>query len=132
MPEEYRRLVTVSFFGTVSAGSNNTLVSKYIDARFKVKRIIASFAPGVNRLMNLSYYISADESAPTTEPPTGTNVLAQVGQVTYITGDDEQKNLPHEVEYESRGAYVKVYAENSDSFDHTIDTQVIIELVASE
>jgi len=122
-------LQTISFFGTVNASSNLTLVSKKISAPFKTKMIRASFAPGVNRLMTLKYYISQDPSAPTTEEPQGINILKQIGQVPYITGDDEFKEMPHEVIHHEKNAYIKVYAENSDIYNHTIDTQVTIEYI---
>lgn len=118
---------TVSFFGTVGAGQNKTLVSQHIQVPFKTKNIRASFAPGVDRLMTLKYFISGDPSAPTTAQPDGTNILAQIGQVPYITGDDEFKNLEHETMSAVGSGYIKVYAENADVFDHTIDTQVTIE-----
>jgi len=118
---------TVSFFGTVTAGQNKTLVSQHIQVPFKTKSIRASFAPGVDRLMTLKYYISNDPSAPTLVPPEGTSILGQIGQVPYITGDDEFKVLEHETMSAVGSGYIKVYAENADVFDHTIDTQVTIE-----
>ncbi len=120
---------TISIYGTVDAQKNATFVSQRITQRFKTNNIRASFAPGVNRLMKLSYFISKDQSAPTTEEPTGDNILKAIGQVGYITGDDEIKTFRHEVISSERGAYIKVYAENSDVFSHTIDTQVTIEFI---
>ena len=118
---------TISFFGTVGAGLNTTLVSKRISQSFKTTRIRASFAPGVNRLMTLKYFISYDAEAPTTAEPNGINIVQKIGQVPYITGDAEYKDLEHEVLDPTRNAYIKVYAENADAFAHTIDTQVTIE-----
>jgi len=120
---------TISFFGTVPANSNITLVSKRITLPFRTKKIRASFAPGVQRLMKLYYFISFDPSAPTTEEPKGSNILSSLGQVNYITGDDEFKDLVHEVECKESGAYLKIYAVNTDSFEHTIDSQITIEFI---
>lgn len=120
---------TISFFGSVNAASNLTLVSGRISQAFKTTKIRASFAPGVNRLMTLKYFISTDPTAPTTAEPQGTNVLQKIGQVAYITGDDEFKELEHEVIDPTRNAYIKVYAENADVAAHTIDTQVTIEFI---
>jgi len=120
---------TISFFGTVPANSNLTLVSKRITLPFRTKRIRASFAPGVQRLMKLYYFISQDPSAPTNEEPKGFNILSSLGQVNYLTGDDEFKDLAHEVENKESGAYIKIYAINSDSYDHTIDSQITIEFI---
>ena len=122
-------LQTISFFGTVTAEENLTLVSQRITNKFKTKSIRASFASGVERLMKLYYFISLDPSAPTTEFPKGTNILQSTGQASYITGDDEFKEFPHEVLYTERGAYIKIYAVNTDTFNHTIDSQVTIEYI---
>ena len=123
------QLQTISFFGTVGAGVNLTLVSQRISLPFKTKKIRASFAPGVNRLMRLYFFISLDPTAPTLTPPQGVDILKSIGQVTYLTGDEEFKEIPHEVLYSSRGGYIKVYAVNSDVFEHTIDCQVTIEYI---
>jgi len=126
------RLVTISFFGTVAASSNKTLVSKRINVPFQTKRVRVSFAPGVNRLMKLYFYISPDPSAPTTAAPTGYNILAQTGQAEYITGDDEYKDFQMEIQEVTKGQYVKVYAVNEDTYEHTIDVQITVEFTYIE
>lgn len=118
---------TISFFGTCGASANVCLVSKQISSSFDVKKIRASFAPGVNRLMTLKFFISPDPQTPTTTRPNGVNILQQTGQANYITGDNEFKEFVHEVQMAERNAWIKVYAENADTFDHTIDAQVTIE-----
>lgn len=120
---------TVSFFGTVGASANLTLVSKQISGAFNVKKIRASFAPGVNRLMKLKFFISSDPEAPTTAAPNGVNILQQTGQANYITGDDEFKEFEHEITNPTRNSWLKIYAENADTFDHTIDAQITIEYI---
>lgn len=132
MAEETTRLQTISFFGTVDASSNKTLVSKRIEVPFKVKEIACSFADGVNRLLNLEFYISPDKSAPTAKPLTGTNILASLGQVGYLTGNNERKRQMVEIEKTSAGQYLKVFANNEDTYDHTIDAQITIELIYKE
>ena len=126
------KLQTISFLGTVGAGVNKTLVSQRISLPFRTKKIRASFAPGVQRLMKLYFFISQDPTAPTTEEPKGNNILASLGQVSYLTGDEEFKDLAHEVECPTAGAYIKIYAVNSDAFEHTIDAQVTIEFIEEQ
>ena len=123
------RKVTISFFGTVEANSKLTLVSKRLTAPFTTRRFRCSFAPGVHRLMNLYFFISPDPETPTTKQPTGDNVLAQTGQVVYITGDNEIKDFEMEAINLNRGKYLKVYAVNNDTYDHTIDVQITIEFL---
>lgn len=131
MPEK-TRLVTCSFHGTVAASSKKTLVSNKVDLRFKTKRIRAAFAPGANRLLRLYFYLSPDESAPTTEPPTGDNILAQLGPQTYIVGEDCVVDFQHEIDQAVSGVYIKIYADNLDAFPHTIDAQITIEIIPWE
>jgi len=128
MAKEIRRLQTIAFFGTVSAGAKKTLVSKRINVPFRIKQIACSFAPGVNRLMNLEFYFSPDNSAPTAKPLTGTNILAALGHVGYLTGDNERKVMDVEIDTVTAGYYLKVFADNTDTYDHTIDGQITIEL----
>ena len=120
------RLITASFHDTVLANSNKTLVSNKIDLPFSTTRIRAAFAPGCDRLLRLSFYISPDKSAPTTEPPNGSNIFTQVGPTLHIVGDDNIVDFEHEIQVRTAGYYLKVYAENLDAFEHTIDAQITI------
>lgn len=123
------RLVTISFFGKVAANSRKTLVSKRITVPFGTKRVRCSFAPGVDRLMKLYFFVSPDTETPTTEEPTGYNILAQTGQAVFITGDEEAKEFPMEIVEFTIGQYLKVHAVNEDTFEHTIDVQVTLEFL---
>lgn len=123
------RIVTASFFGTCPSHSSITLVSKRIPTPFKTQDFFASFPINTNRTLLLRYYVSPDKSAPTSNTLTGQNLLDDYGQVDYITGDDEQKHFTHQVFFQSAGMYIKVFAENSDDYDHTIDTQILFQLI---
>jgi len=126
------RLTTIAFHSTVAPQANKTLVSKRITERFRVKRIRASFALNTNRTLKLYFFISYDKEAPTTEKPAGINILAQLGQVDYLVGDDESKDFPIEIQEFRRGAYIKVYAENTDTYTHTIDALITVEMLAGK
>ena len=119
--------VTLPFNGSVSAGSQLTLVSKRLNFPFTVKKLIASFALGTDRTLEISYFLSRDNSAPTTTKPSGLNLLSLYGEDTFLTGDDDKKEFPHSVDMPESGSYIKVHANNTDTFTHTIDAQVIIE-----
>lgn len=121
------RKVVVNFQDTVSASSVKVLASAQISVPFTTKTIRAAFAPGANRLLRLYYFISNDSDTTAEIPTSGNNLLAQGGGNRYLVGDDNEFTIPVEVIEESRGKYIKIAADNTDTFEHTIDTQIIIE-----
>lgn len=126
------RTITLSFFGTVNAASIVTLVSKRINVPFKTSMIRAAFALNTNRTLQLSFWISPDDDAPTTGNPTGISILAERGQVDYLVGDDEVKYFKTEIIQNTGGWYIKIRANNTDAFAHTIDSQITLELLPEE
>lgn len=118
---------TVIFSGTCLAAAELTLVSKRINYPFKILSFNASFALNTNRTLKLRCFISPDKSASTTGEPTGQNIFATLGEDSYLIGDDEQKNLKHEVNVRESGMYLKIHAENIDTFAHTVDAFIVIE-----
>jgi hypothetical protein len=123
---------TISFFGTVALSSNVTLISGKLTSAFKVKRIRASFPSGVNRLMRLRFYIVGTPDTPTASPPIGTDLLSSVGQVNFITGDDNVIEFDHEIMSPDSNKFIAIFAENADVFEHTIECQVTIEYLDLE
>jgi len=117
---------TISFFGKVAANSKVTLVSKRITVPFELQRIRASFALNTNRTLRLEFFISPDKSAPTVKPLTGFSVLSESGQVDYLVGDDDMKEVPIRIAVKVAGMYIKVFADNQDSYEHTIDAQAFV------
>lgn len=118
---------TVAFYGTVSANSDQTLVCPRIATPFSLKRLLVRFAPGCENLLKLRFYISLDAHAPTLGAPSGVNILEDYGQVNYLVGDDVLKDIEHEVDCAEGGAYLKVFADNDDSYPHSVDVQMFIE-----
>ena len=123
-PEERR---TISFYSTVAANSEKVLVSRRVPYKFRTIRFIANFALNTNRTLLIYFYLSPDKSVPTSKPTTGIDLLSLIGYTSYLVGDDERKEIDHTVEADVGGMYLKVYANNTDSFEHTIDAQIIIE-----
>ena len=121
------QLFTLHFYDTVTALSEKTVVSSRIMFPFVIHRISIGFPPGSNRLVQIKIFVSADDEAPTTGEPSGTNIFAQYGQKDYVVGDDAVVEFPHQIDVSERGMYLKVYANNLDSYDHTIDVHVTIE-----
>lgn len=120
---------TIMFSGTCLAGDQIVLVSQRITTKYITKKFVASFAMNTNRTLKIRYFISPDPTAPSTGTPTGVNILASYGEEYWLAGDNEQKSIEHEVEVSSAGSYIKIYAQNEDGFDHTIDCYVIIDTI---
>ncbi len=117
----------VPFHGTCAAGSSVVLVSPRITTPFMLKNIAARFAQGCNNTLALRFFVGNDGDAPATGPPNGSSILKDYGQVDYIVGNDDSKNMEHDLEVHESGSYLKVYALNTDAFDHTVDVQLTIE-----
>ena len=119
--------LTLPFFGSVAAGGELTLVSQFLSFPYTISQLIASFALGTNRTLQLKFFVSRGPEAPATGEPSGTDLLNIHGQVPYLVGDDEQKSFPHEIHVPESGSYLKVHGINSDVFPHTLDAQIIID-----
>jgi len=115
---------TLMFAGTASARSVKTLASDRITRPFRLSSITIRFPAGTQNLLALSFYLSHDDEAPTTGKPSGISLLQDYGQVDYVRGDGVQVTLNHTVEVDPAGAYLKVYADNTDWYDHAIDVDI--------
>jgi hypothetical protein len=119
---------TLSFYGTCLARAELTLVSKRIGTSYTVRWIRVSFPAGSMNLLAVRLYLAPDEEAPASGEPSGVSLLRDYGQVDYLVGEQEQKVIEHVVAVTEGGTWLKVYAVNSDFFDHAVDVQVGIEL----
>ena len=121
--------LTLPFHGTVSALSEQVLVSNSIRFPFITRKIRIAFPPGANRLVRIKIFTSTDPSDPSSGEPLDNNLFAQHGQVDYFIGDDDERTFEHEVEIDTINNWLKVYANNLDGFDHTIDVIITIERI---
>jgi len=99
---------------------------------FELRRICCRFPVGCVDLVKLRFYSSPDSDNPTAGPPNGLSMLADYGQVDYIIGDGDEKQMEHELEINHTSTYLKVYAQNDDYFAHLVDVQMYIEPKESE
>ena len=118
---------TVSFNGSCSARSTLVLCTKEIKHPYKVTRVHCRFPVGCVNLVKLRFYISPDPSTPSSGAPSGVSMLREYGQVDYVVGDGDSKDLDHEVEMPEAGSWLKVYADNEDYSAHQVDVQITIE-----
>jgi len=94
---------------------------------FRTKRFRIKYALNTNGTLRIKFFLSLDPEAPSSGEPTGTNLFAERGQITYIVGDDEWIELEHEITTLTLNNWLKLHAENLDSFAHTVLAQVTIE-----
>ena len=79
--------------------------------------------------MELYYFISSGPEAPTSNEPDGVDLLSLFGQVGYLTGDDSDFSIEHQFSVDTFPNYLKIYAVNSDAFEHTILSSIEIEVM---
>lgn len=123
---------TLMFAGTCLARSELTLVSQRITRPFRTRQITVRFAPGCSNLIPLTFFAADDDQAPATGKPSGISLLQDYGQTDSVRGDAEQIVLNHVIHVAAGGVYLKVYANNTDWYDHAIDLDVEIEVQAEE
>lgn len=117
---------TLVFTGTVAANSIVTLVSQRLMFPFATKELRAHFALNTNKQLRIQFVVSPDDSAPTSEPFTGHSLLSTLGQVSYIIGDDQEVVIPYHVLIQDIGMFLKIFADNRDSYEHSIDAKIFI------
>jgi hypothetical protein len=121
-------LKTIPFFGTCLARGELTLVSKRIATPYQLHTLHVCFPAGTINLLAMRFYTSSDNEAPAAGAPNGVSILRDYGQVDYLIGDGTDKDLQHQVSVAEAGTYLKVYAVNTDFFDHVVDVQITIEI----
>ncbi len=119
---------TISFVGTVAAGSEKVLVSRILGFPFTVRKVTANFSLNQNRTVKISFFHSPDEDAPSSGKPSGSNLLQYSSNQPYLVGDDDSKNLRLDHFASSWPTWLKIHADNSDGFEHDIDCQIEIEI----
>lgn len=123
------QIKTISFFDTVSALSEKTIASDRISSPYEIQQIAASFALNTSRKLQLKFFDSLSSHQPSSGEPNANNWLTDYGQVDYIVGDGEKKVLTHNVQILTHPSYILIYANNTDSFIHTIDVLIQIKLI---
>lgn len=116
----------IPFFGTVLAASEKTLSSGLLSFGYRTEEVQIGFPVGSDRLVQVKVFIGSDGTEPASGEPGGVNVFELAAHVAYIVGDDVTLRIPVEMEMRERNSFIKVYANNTDVFNHTIDVRVIL------
>lgn len=119
---------TLAFAGTCSARSVLTLCSQRIMRPFRTLSFTIRFPAGCLNLMSIRFFAASDNEAPTTGKPSGISLLQDYGQVDYLRGEAIQITIRHQIEASPAGTYLKVFADNTDFYDHTVDVDIEIEV----
>lgn len=120
---------TVSFSGTCAARGEVVLCTPIITYPYVLRKVHCRFPIGCVDKLKLRFFVSPDDDTPSSGAPNGYSMLREHGQVDYILGDGDQKDLEHEVEVAESGTFLKVYAVNDDYFAHLIDVQMTLEVM---
>jgi len=120
---------TINLVGTCAARSQLTLTTERISRPYEIARILATYPTGCLNLLSLRFFLSWDDSAPTTGYPRGTNLLAENSSHDALIGEGQQKAIEHHVRVETVGSYLKVHATNDDWYDHAVDVQITIDTI---
>ena len=118
---------TVSFNGVCPARSSLVLSTPRITHPYGITRIHVRFPVGCINELKLRFYTSPDDDVPSTGPPNGASMLREYGQVDFIVGDGDSKNMEHDLDVDESNTWLKVYAVNDDYYDHEVDVQMTIE-----
>jgi len=121
---------TVSFFGTCALRGELTLVSAQVSSPFRLVGSRLKFADGCGNQMRVEIVIGPDSDAPSSGRPNGTSVLSDYGQVRYVVGNDEVVVLHHDVVVSESPAWLKIYADNTDWYEHDVLVQLFIQPLA--
>jgi len=121
---------TISLVGKVSAGSTKVLVSRRLGFPFVIERLVSNFALNQNRAVQISFFLSYDKETPASGEPGGVNLLQQVSSQSYCVGDDDSKTFRTNIKAEDWPTWLKIYAVNSDGFDHDIDCQILLDVLS--
>lgn len=117
---------SIPLHGTCTASLTKVLSSNLIQFPFMTKKIRVAFALGCQRLMQIKVFVSIDARNPVSGEPDGVSILGLLSSYDYVVGDDNVVELEDEQIFDG-GRYIKVYANNSDPVNHTIDCIVTIE-----
>ena len=110
----------IPFKDTVSASSEKTAVSKRIPFPYLIKNVKIYFPPGSELLTQYKIFVAGDDSAPATGEPSGDNVFGTLGQVSYFVGDNSWIDMDADFLVQESNTFLKVYINNTDSWDHTL------------
>jgi len=113
----------------IPAGSEKTVVSKRIPWKFTLKELAAKFELNDAGKSHVKFFIAFDDSIPAVGEPAGINPLTELGEHDYLSGDDEEVKIETELDVMEESAYIKMYVNNTDTYDHTIRGRCMIEII---
>jgi hypothetical protein len=116
----------INFRGSCTARSSLVLTSQRLPAGYTTESLRLHWAPGCQGQLLLTPYLSPDDVCPSTGPPSGTPLLYAVTQDPSFRGDDSDLELLHEVTIREGGTCLKIYAQNTDWYDHHVDAQITV------
>ena len=106
--------------GVVNAAAETTLVSNRLTFPFTIHRIAVIFPAGCDFLVSATPMLSYDAQASTSGLPEGTPLLLQFAKDHGAVGDDYTVDIPCRIPVATKGTYLKLHLNNSDTQAHHI------------
>ena len=124
-----KQILVVPFMANLAANTNLTLLAGKIPFWYRIIECEIVFRDDAAN--NLLIYVFAAKSATlsTTTPPPDTNIFSQYSQTPYFLGEGLIKTVNCNYLVENGDYYLKVFAQNLNTYAQTVNVTVKIEEV---
>jgi hypothetical protein len=112
-----KRMVELEFSGLVTTGAFLTIVAGPIMYPFRIVEVSMTFDQLANYLIEYRWFISGNNSAPTTAFPSDTNIFGQETPTTHFIGSGMFKRKYCSIEVKEPKRYIKFSIFNGNTYD---------------
>ena len=121
---------SIVLYGSVAAGSTQTIRSKRIGYPFRLRKMTILFPVGSDFDLAVYPIVSNDKTVPTGAVPQGQNILEMLGNVTSLSGTAEKVAMEMDIKFTERSMWLKAYLVNGDGvYSHNIKLTYEIEAI---
>lgn len=128
--EQMNRKTVIPFNAVVGAGANVTIVSSKIDIRRKITKIEIHFPDNANDLLRVSAHVDDNETASTTNAPSGTNLISRFSSTPYVIGHGSVVVMDIAYIPSFYQTYIKAYFANTNAYAVTATVLITVESIS--
>lgn len=122
-----KRQVELNFHGTVAAGARATVITSHIMYKYRILQAKMIFTPDANNNIQVSWYVSTNESISATAPPSGQNIFGRENPLNYFVGDNLVRIPNCNVKIEAKGTILKCHVLNNGGAAFVFNNAIIIQ-----